>query len=83
METVPGVNTVGISWTGPRGSIMNTARVTVNPTTRNGNVFTSSVLFAYLVEDGDDGSYTCYVTILETSESQSLELQTLPMGKLW
>ena len=83
VNTALGVNSVSISWTGPGGPIMNNARVTISPTTRNGNVFTSSLSFAYLMEEGDDGNYTCNVMILETSESQSVELQIPSMGKLW
>ena len=76
--TIPGVSFVNISWTGPRGiSIMNiTNRVTISPTTSSGNIFTSSLQFDYLME-GDEGLYICNVMILETSTTQSIELQSL------
>ena len=69
---------MNISWTGPRGvSIMSiTNRVTISPTTSTGNIFTSSLLFDYLME-GDEGLYVCNVMILETSTTQSIELQSL------
>ena len=76
--TVFGVSSVNISWTGTGGvSIMNiTNRVIISPTTSSGNIFTSNLQFEYLME-GDEGNYTCNVTILETSVTQSIELQSL------
>ena len=80
VDTVPGVSSssVTISWTAPGGveSIMNNSRVTFSLTTSNGNIFTSSLQFAYLME-GDEGNYTCNWMILETTGSQSVELQSL------
>ena len=66
-----------ISWMGPGGgSIINDSRVTISPTTSSGNTYTSSLQFTYLME-GDEGTYICNVMILETSGSQSVELQSL------
>ena len=76
----PGVSTVSISWTGPGGPIVNNTRMTINPTIRIGNIFTSNLSFTYLMEN-DDGSYTCNWMILTTSGSQSVELQS--SGKPW
>ena len=80
VSTVSGVesSSVMISWMGPGGgSIMNDSRVTISPTTTSsGNTYTSSLQFTYLME-GDEGTYTCNVMILETSGSQSVELQSL------
>ena len=79
MSTVSGVESslVMISWMGPGGgSIINDSRVTISPTTSSGNTYTSSLQFTYLME-GDNGTYTCNVTILKTSASQSVELQSL------
>ena len=80
VETVPGVSTVSISWTGPGGSIINNTRMTISPTTSNGNVFTSNLSFTYLMEGADDGNYTCEWMILSTNGSESVELQA--HGKL-
>ena len=80
VDTVPGVSTVSISWTGPRGPIMNNPRMTISPTISTGNVFTSNLSFTYLMEEADDGNYTCEWMILTNSGSQSVELQT--SGKL-
>ena len=79
VSTVSGVelNSVMISWMGPRGeSITNDSRVTINPTTSNGNNYTSSLQFTYLME-GDEGMYTCNVMILGTKNFTSLELSDL------
>ena len=78
VSTVSGVeSSLMISWMEPGGgSIMNDSRVTINPTTSSGNTYTSSLQFTYLVE-GDNGTYTCNVMILDVSGSQSVELQSL------
>ena len=78
VSTVSGVETnlVMISWRGPGGGyIISDSRVTINPATSSGNNYTSSLQFTYLME-GDEGTYTCNVMILETSESQSVELES-------
>ena len=79
VSTVSGVESslVMISWMGPgETSIISDSRVTISPTTSSGNNYTSSLQFTYLME-GDEGTYTCNVMILETSGSQSVELQSL------
>ena len=79
VSTVNGVepSLVMISWVGPRGeSITNDSRVTITATTSSSNNYTSSLRFTYLME-GDNGTYTCNVMILETIGSQSVELQSL------
>ena len=76
VSTVSGVesSSVMIGWMGPGGgSIMNDSRVTISPTTSSGNNYTRSVRFAYLVE-ADDGTYICNVSILETTMSDSTDL---------
>ena len=83
VSTVSGVesSSVMISWMGPGGgSIISDSRVTTSPTTSRGNNYTSSLQFDYLME-GDEGTYTCNVMILETNRSQLVELQSLT-GKL-
>ena len=74
VSTVSGVesSSVMISW----GSIMTDSRVTISLTTSSANTYTSSLQFTYLME-GDEGTYTCNVIILNTSESQSVELNAL------
>lgn len=78
MSTVVGVdpNIVMISWTGPSGSIMNDSRRIIMTTTDNDNNYTSVLQFTYLMEE-DEGEYTCIVTILETSEMNSVQLENL------
>ena len=79
-STVSGVqsSSVVISWMGPGGdTVTNDNRMTVNPpTTSSNDNYTSSIQFTYLME-GDNGTYTCNVMILETNESASVVLETL------
>jgi len=79
VSTVSGVefDTVMISWMGPGGNtITNDSRMTISPISSSGSNYTSSIQFTYLME-GDDGTYTCNVMILETNESASVVLETL------
>ena len=79
VSTVSGVesSSVMISWMGPGGNITTTnGRVSIGSVTNDGNNYTSSLQFEYLME-GDNGTFTCNVTILDTSESQSVEIQSL------
>ena len=73
-----GSSSVMISWMGPGGNITTTnGRVSIGSVTDDGNnMYTRSLQFTYLME-GDEGTYTCNVMILNTSESQSVELQSL------
>ena len=78
VDTVGGVesSSVMISWMGPRGSsLVNDSRVTISQTTSSDNTYTSGLQFMYLME-GDEGTYTCTVMILETSGSRSVQLQS-------
>ena len=80
VSTVSGVesSSVMISWMGPGGSITTTnGRVSIGPVTDDdNNMYTRSLQFTYLME-GDNGTYTCNVMILDTSGSQSVELESL------
>ena len=80
VSTISGVesSSVMISWMGPGGNINATnGRVSIGSVTDDGNnMYTRSLQFTYLME-GDEGTYTCNVMILETSGSQSVELQPL------
>ena len=74
-------SSVLISWTGAGegsggGPIINDSRVSISPTTSSGNNYTSSIQFTYLME-GDEGTYTCNVMILETSGASSYILPSL------
>jgi len=78
-STVSGVllNAVKMTWTGPGGVIANSSnRVTINPTMVDGNDFISTLDLAYLME-GDDGTYSCDVMILEAGASDSIEINNL------
>ena len=77
VDTVDGVesSSVMISWAGPGGNINATnGRVSIGSVTAGGNnMYTRSLQFTYLME-GDEGTYTCNVMILEISRSRSIEL---------
>ena len=78
VSTVSGVesSSVMISWMRPGGSsLIDDSRVTISQTISSGNTYTSGLQFMYLME-GDEGTYTCIVMILETSGSRSVELQS-------
>ena len=77
VSTVSGVelSSVMISWMGPGGdTTTNNSRVTISPTSGNGNNYTSSLQFMYLME-GDEGTYECNVMILETIASKLAEIR--------
>ena len=76
-------SSVMFSWVGPEGNIItNDSRVIINPTTSNGNTYTSSIRFTYLME-GDEGTYMCNVMILETSGSASAILGVVACKSLF
>ena len=82
VSTVSGVesSSVIISWMGPGGEpITNDSRVTISATTSSSNNYTSSLQFTYLME-GDEGTYTCDVMILETNASHLIQMHNL-IGK--
>ena len=79
VTTVSGVevSSVMISWMGSNGNnITDTSRIIVNPVTSFGNNYTSGLHFIYLKE-GDEGMYTCNVTILDNTQSAVIELDSL------
>ena len=78
VSTVSGVelSSVMIKWMGPGGdAITNDSRVT-SQTASLVNDYISTLEFAYLME-GDEGIYTCDVMILETTGSDSIEINNL------
>ena len=77
------VNSVMVTWIGPRGMpIYNSSRMIIIPVmlshTSNSsiNTFTSSLQFMYLME-GDEGTYVCNVSILQTNAFMETELGAL------
>ena len=67
---------VVFNWTGPNGSIVDDSRVTISQTVVNGDNYTSILQFAYLME-GDEGNYTCVVSLLSVNNSGSVEISPL------
>ena len=80
VSTVSGVesSSVMISWIGPGGNIDATeGRVSIGSVTDDGNnMYTRSLQFTYLME-GDEGTYTCNVTVQETTVSPPVDIQSL------
>ena len=80
VSTVSGVesSSIMISWIGPGGVItaINGRVSTGSLTDDSNNMYSRSLQFTYLME-GDEGTYTCNVMILETGRSQLVELQSL------
>jgi len=79
VSTISGVepHLVLIKWMGPGGdTFANDSRVTITQTVVNNNAYISTLEFTHLME-GDEGVYTCDVIILETKESDYVEIQNL------
>ena len=68
---------VNITWIGPdNDTVVNDSRIIVTTTNSIGNNHISTLQFLYLKE-GDEGLYTCHVTILSNTDSESFELETI------
>jgi len=77
ISTVLDVNLVMFVWIRPGGdTVTSYSRVIINPITFNGNTYTSSIQFTYLVE-GDEGTYMCNVTTFGMTGSASVVLEPL------
>ena len=77
--TVSGVelSSIMISWMGPDGTLItDNSRIIVNPVTSFGNVYINTLHFIYLME-GDEGTYSCNVMILDTTQTSVVELGNL------
>jgi len=76
VSTVTGVaaSLVIIRWEGPGGgSITGDDRITISRTTPSDHNHISNLEFAYLME-GDEGMYTCNVTIFQTNATASASI---------
>ena len=73
-------NSVELTWTNADSIITADNRVTITPTSVTENpssfTYTTTIQFAYLME-GDEGYYTCNVTVDDMMESQSTTLEYL------
>jgi len=77
-----GLSSIMISWIGPQGNtITSGGRVTINPTSGSGTMYTSSIEVTYLME-GDEGMYTCSVLSSGNIRSESIEIEALT-GDSW
>ena len=75
-ETFDSSESVMFSWVTPDGVDINDDRVTILPTTINGNNYTSILQFDYLMES-DVGNYTCDIISNISTIPQSVELKDL------
>ena len=62
-------------WTGPGGGITSNDRVTIQPTTSMGNMYTNTLQFDYLIET-DGGNYNCTVQFFNVNGSDSVEIES-------
>ena len=79
VSTVSGVesSSVMISWMGPNGFYTNNSRISIEMDgMENFNIYNSTLQFDYLME-GDEGIYTCSVTILDTANLQTTNIKSL------
>ena len=93
VNTVHGVefSSVIIEWTGPEGTYANNSRVIIETdeidipmdgTPLLHNTYNSTLQFTYLME-GYAGTYTCGVTILDTFNMQTVEIEFVTSKKLF
>ena len=84
VNTVDGVDfsSVTIDWIGPERSFTNNSRITTKSDAEEleslsyHNKYNSSLQFAYLME-GDEGIYTCSVTILDTTNVHEANIRSI------
>ena len=62
-------------WTGPGGVITSNGRMTIQPTSSVGNMYSSILRFDYLTET-DGGNYSCTVHLFNVNDSNSVEIET-------
>ena len=68
---------VNIDWSGPNGSIANDSRIYIHSIiSDNGTIYNSTLQFLYLSQN-DSGSFTCSMTILDTTLSQTYQLDNI------
>ena len=76
---------VNISWIGPDGVITNdSSRITVNQTTSDGYIHTSTLKFSYISEEDENTSYNCTASPGEhESLFKSFTMTNLTISKLY
>ena len=74
------LNSVIFKWMGPSEVIItNNDRITIGPIHYSGGTYSSKIQFAYLMQ-GDEGRYTCHVTVPYANVSASVIIGIL-IGK--
>lgn len=64
-------------WIGPDGSIANDSRITIYPTVSNDGIIHNSTLQFLYLHQNDSGSFTCNMAILNTTLSQTFQLNNI------
>ena len=64
-------------WIGSDGSIANDSRITIYPTVSNDGIIHNSTLRFLYLHQNDTGPFTCNVTILDTTLSQTFQLNNI------
>ena len=69
---------IKIDWSGPDGSfITNDSRINIHPTvSADGIIHNSTLQFLYLSQN-DSGLFVCNVTLVDTTLSQTFELENI------
>ena len=73
--TVVQADLLMFDWTGPGGAITSNDRMTIQPITSVGNVYTSTLQFDCLTET-DGGNYSCTVHLFNVNGSISVEIES-------
>ena len=68
---------VKIDWSGPDGFITNDSRIIIHPTVSDDGIIHNSTLQFLYLSQNDTGSYTCNVTILDTTISKTFLLDNI------
>ena len=68
---------VNIHWSGPKGSITNDSRINIYSAIPNSGIIYNSTLHISYLSQNDSGSFTCSVTILDTTLSQTYQLDNI------
>ena len=69
---------VNITWIGPNNdTIVTDSRTIITTTNSTGHNHTSTLQFSYLSEDDEGMLFTCHVTILNNTDSESFEIEEI------
>lgn len=73
---------IKINWIGPDGFIRNTSRIVIHPTVSDDDIIHNSTLQFLYLRQNDIGPFTCNVTILNITLSQTFQLDNITSKSL-